>query len=93
MEESKALFKTIITYPWFQQSSIILFLNKTDLLKEKIQKSDLVTYFPDYDGMFIVFNMLTSYSYAFFKKKCLEKCDVANMYLRKKGQKIDLIYS
>lgn len=50
MEESKALFKTIITYPWFQQSSIILFLNKTDLLKEKIQKSDLVTYFPDYDG-------------------------------------------
>jgi hypothetical protein len=28
MEESKALFKTIITYPWFQHSSVILFLNK-----------------------------------------------------------------
>jgi len=50
MEESKALFKTIITYPWFQQSSIILFLNKTDLLEEKIQKSDLASYFPEYDG-------------------------------------------
>jgi len=35
MEESKALFKTIITYPWFQQSSVILFLNKKDLLEEK----------------------------------------------------------
>jgi len=50
MEESKALFKTIITYPWFQQSSIILFLNKTDLLEEKIQKSDLATYFPEFTG-------------------------------------------
>merc|ERR1712193_51797 len=36
MEESKALFKTIITYPWFQHSSVILFLNKKDLLEEKI---------------------------------------------------------
>jgi guanine nucleotide-binding protein G(q) subunit alpha len=50
MEESKALFKTIITYPWFQQSSIILFLNKTDLLEEKIQKSDLANYFPEFTG-------------------------------------------
>ena len=50
MEESKALFKTIITYPWFQQSSIILFLNKTDLLEEKIQKSNLADYFPEFDG-------------------------------------------
>jgi len=50
MEESKALFKTIITYPWFQQSSIILFLNKTDLLDEKIQTSHLADYFPEFDG-------------------------------------------
>ena len=50
MEESKALFKTIITYPWFQQSSVILFLNKTDILEEKIQRSDLVTYFPEFTG-------------------------------------------
>ncbi|XP_016103445.1 guanine nucleotide-binding protein subunit alpha-14-like [Sinocyclocheilus grahami] len=50
MEESKALFKTIITYPWFQQSSVILFLNKTDILKEKIVHSHLATYFPEFTG-------------------------------------------
>lgn len=50
MEESKALFRTIITYPWFQSSSVILFLNKKDLLEEKIMSSHLVDYFPEYDG-------------------------------------------
>ncbi|XP_066567207.1 guanine nucleotide-binding protein subunit alpha-14 [Amia ocellicauda] len=50
MEESKALFKTIITYPWFQQSSVILFLNKTDILDEKIVYSHVVDYFPDFTG-------------------------------------------
>ncbi|KAG5281209.1 hypothetical protein AALO_G00068640 [Alosa alosa] len=50
MEESKALFKTIITYPWFQQSSVILFLNKTDILEEKIQHSHLGNYFPEFNG-------------------------------------------
>lgn len=50
MEESKALFKTIITYPWFQNSSVILFLNKKDLLEEKINYSHLVDYFPEFDG-------------------------------------------
>jgi len=53
MEESKALFKTIITYPWFQHSSVILFLNKKDLLEEKIMYSHLVDYFPEYDGKFL----------------------------------------
>ncbi|XP_078809187.1 guanine nucleotide-binding protein subunit alpha-14 isoform X2 [Oryzias latipes] len=50
MEESKALFKTIITYPWFEKSSVILFLNKTDILKEKIMHSHLSTYFPGFTG-------------------------------------------
>uniref|UniRef100_A0A8C7DFV7 Guanine nucleotide-binding protein subunit alpha n=3 Tax=Salmoninae TaxID=504568 RepID=A0A8C7DFV7_ONCKI len=50
MEESKALFRTIITYPWFKDSSIILFLNKIDLMQEKILFSHLVDYFPEYDG-------------------------------------------
>lgn len=51
MEESKALFRTIITYPWFQNSSVILFLNKKDLLEEKISYSHLVDYFPEFDGV------------------------------------------
>nr|CAH7748680.1 unnamed protein product [Callosobruchus chinensis] len=54
MEESKALFKTIITYPWFQHSSVILFLNKKDLLEEKIMYSHLVDYFPEYEGKIIL---------------------------------------
>lgn len=55
MEESKALFKTIITYPWFQHSSVILFLNKKDLLEEKIMYSHLVDYFPDFEGKLFLF--------------------------------------
>lgn len=54
MEESKALFRTIITYPWFQHSSVILFLNKKDLLEEKIIYSHIVDYFPEYDGKFLI---------------------------------------
>ncbi|XP_004591842.2 guanine nucleotide-binding protein subunit alpha-14 [Ochotona princeps] len=50
MEESRALFKTIITYPWFLNSSVILFLNKKDLLEEKIMYSHLISYFPEYTG-------------------------------------------
>ena len=50
MEDSKALFKTIITYPWFQHSSVILILNKKDLLEEKIMHSHLEDYYPEYDG-------------------------------------------
>lgn len=50
MEESMALFRTILTYEWFQISSVILFLNKIDLLEEKVMNSHLVDYFPAYDG-------------------------------------------
>lgn len=50
MEESKALFRIMITSQWFVDSSIILFLNKMDLLDEKIVHSNLVDFFPEYDG-------------------------------------------
>ncbi|TNN59460.1 Guanine nucleotide-binding protein G(q) subunit alpha [Liparis tanakae] len=50
MEESMALFRTIINYKWFVSSSVMLFLNKIDLLEEKITHSHLVDYFPEYDG-------------------------------------------
>ncbi|CAH8475822.1 unnamed protein product [Heterobilharzia americana] len=50
MEESLLLFRTIINYPCFQTSSIILFLNKKDILEEKIQYSNLVDYFPKFTG-------------------------------------------
>ncbi|KAI0986024.1 hypothetical protein GJ496_010672 [Pomphorhynchus laevis] len=50
MKESQALFRTIICYPWFQNSSVILFLNKTDVLEEKVGYSNLVDYFPSFEG-------------------------------------------
>ncbi|XP_037106520.1 guanine nucleotide-binding protein subunit alpha-11-like [Syngnathus acus] len=50
MEESLALFYTTIHSPWFHTTSIILFLNKTDLLADKILTSDLKKYFPGFAG-------------------------------------------
>lgn len=50
LEESLALFWVIITTKWLQQASVILFLNKMDLLEEKILHSHLADYFPEYDG-------------------------------------------
>jgi GTPase SAR1 family protein len=48
--ESKALFQTILEYPWFEHSSLILFFNKKDLLEEKIKTSHIKDYIPEYDG-------------------------------------------
>ncbi|XP_036590286.1 guanine nucleotide-binding protein subunit alpha-15 [Trichosurus vulpecula] len=50
MKESLALFGTILELPWFKNTSVILFLNKTDILEEKIPTSHLVTYFPSFPG-------------------------------------------
>uniref|UniRef100_A0A3P8UD36 Guanine nucleotide-binding protein subunit alpha n=1 Tax=Amphiprion percula TaxID=161767 RepID=A0A3P8UD36_AMPPE len=50
MQESLALFFTTIHSPWFRNTSIILFLNKTDILADKIQTSDLQKYFPSFTG-------------------------------------------
>jgi len=46
MEESLNLFRTILSYHWFKNSAIALFLNKKDLLEEKIQTSHLEDHFP-----------------------------------------------
>jgi GTPase SAR1 family protein len=50
MVESLRLFESIVNNDWFQDTSVILFLNKKDLLEEKIMHSHLVDYFPEYDG-------------------------------------------
>ncbi|XP_070765107.1 guanine nucleotide-binding protein subunit alpha-14-like [Enoplosus armatus] len=50
MHESLALFYTTIHSPWFLSTSIILFLNKTDILADKVQTSDLQKYFPSFTG-------------------------------------------
>jgi hypothetical protein len=50
-----ALFQVTIMSRWLQRSSVMLFLNKKDLLEEKIMYSDLAVYFPDYKGMLFFF--------------------------------------
>eukprot|EP00041_Stephanoeca_diplocostata_P013203 m.230432 g.230432 ORF g.230432 m.230432 type:complete len:356 (-) comp19261_c0_seq2:196-1263(-) len=50
MVESIALFEQIVGYYWFKNTSFILFLNKQDLLQEKIKESPLKEHFPDFQG-------------------------------------------
>lgn len=51
MEESLNVFNDISGNRWFRKSDIILFLNKTDLLEQKLlQGSKFSQSFPDYTG-------------------------------------------
>jgi GTPase SAR1 family protein len=50
LQESLDLFKEISNLSLFSHTSIILFLNKTDIFAEKIKKTPLNEYFPDYFG-------------------------------------------
>lgn len=48
MQEALTLFDSICNSRWFVKTSIILFLNKIDLFAEKLPRSPLGDYFPDY---------------------------------------------
>jgi hypothetical protein len=50
MHESLCLFRDLINGPWFATTAVILFLNKKDLFKEKIDEVDLTVCFPEYKG-------------------------------------------
>ena len=50
MAESLTLFESVINSRWFLRTSIILFLNKTDVFKIKLPKVPLDRYFPEYTG-------------------------------------------
>ncbi|CAD7014330.1 G protein alpha q subunit-like [Ceratitis capitata] len=50
MEESRNLFRFILSSSYFERTPIILFLNKLDLLEEKIMTSHLADYYPEYKG-------------------------------------------
>lgn len=50
MIESLVLFDSVVNSRWFMRTSIILFLNKVDLFKQKLGRSPLAQYFPDYSG-------------------------------------------
>ncbi|KAI8819259.1 guanine nucleotide binding protein, alpha subunit [Fimicolochytrium jonesii] len=50
MQEALTLFDSICNSRWFVRTSIILFLNKIDLFREKLPRSPMIKYFPDYRG-------------------------------------------
>ncbi|KAL1871607.1 hypothetical protein VTK73DRAFT_1956 [Phialemonium thermophilum] len=50
MMESLLLFDSVVNSRWFMRTSIILFLNKVDIFKQKLSRSPLGNYFPDYTG-------------------------------------------
>ena len=52
MKESILLFDEICNSPWFRDTTFLLFLNKTDLFREKIVRVPLKVCFPDYSGNF-----------------------------------------
>lgn len=48
--ESCNIFETIVNNKSFSNVSIILFLNKSDLLEEKIRSVSIKDYFPEFEG-------------------------------------------
>ena len=50
MQEALTLFDSICNSRWFVRTSIILFLNKIDLFKQKLPISPMGDYFSDYHG-------------------------------------------
>jgi len=50
MTESLELFGEICNSKWFTKTAIVLFLNKSDLFREKISTKDMKEIFPTYEG-------------------------------------------
>lgn len=50
LEDSLALFEAVVNLRWFERTAVVVFLNKEDLFKEKIQHVDPGAYHPAYRG-------------------------------------------
>lgn len=50
MQEALTLFDSICNSRWFVKTSIILFLNKIDIFKEKLERHPLNESFSDFTG-------------------------------------------
>ncbi|KAG0247510.1 hypothetical protein BG011_001370 [Mortierella polycephala] len=50
MEEALMLFDQICNSQWFIDTAMIMFMNKTDIFRQKIMHSSVKAYFPDYAG-------------------------------------------
>lgn len=50
LDEAKTVFSSVVNSRWFAKSTVILFLNKIDLFREKLPKSSLSAFCPTYTG-------------------------------------------
>ena len=68
MQEALMLFESICNSQWFLRTSIILFLNKIDLFREKLPYSPLKRYFPDFHGDNKSFKQTSEFLHENFKR-------------------------
>jgi len=54
VQESRNIFQTIVNNIIFENISVILFLNKVDLLEQKVSHSNITHYFPEFKDSTIV---------------------------------------
>lgn len=50
LQKSAELFNLVRSFNWLRETSFILFLNKTDVFKEKIQTINIADHFPQFEG-------------------------------------------
>ncbi|KAF7310194.1 Heterotrimeric G-protein alpha subunit 4 [Mycena indigotica] len=50
MQDAITIWESICHSKWFKETSVILFLNKDDIFRQKIKSSPLKKHFPEYDG-------------------------------------------
>ena len=70
MEESLEVFKSVINSVWFKSKTVVLFLNKVDLLEKKVETANIRDHYADFNGDPHDFADVTE----FLKKKYLD-CD------------------
>ncbi|KAL3456361.1 guanine nucleotide binding protein, alpha subunit [Aspergillus heterothallicus] len=61
MHEAMMLFESLVNGEWFKRKPIILFLNKIDLFKDKLEISPISKHFPDYNDSNTDFDAATKY--------------------------------
>ena len=66
MEHSMVVFEEIVNSKWLQNRPIILLFTGGGVLKEKIMKIDMKSYFEDYDGFFFFFFFYFYYYFYYY---------------------------
>ncbi|ORY76569.1 guanine nucleotide binding protein, alpha subunit [Leucosporidium creatinivorum] len=72
LEEAMTVFSSVANSRWFSKTTIVLMLNKTDLLRQKLGegRSSLKEHFPAYEGKEESYEEVTSFFSTQFKGLC-----------------------